>query len=83
MNRLPDTRSTAHRLTDEELDYYGEIFLRSGLREAGLDFETFLSDPEQYLRRCAARPDAEKNGRRSRRLLKFLRLRPAPRSSNG
>ena len=77
MNRLSDSRSTSHRLTDEELDYYGDLYVRSGLRNAGVEFETYLTDPEQYLRRCGQLPkDAGSDGRRNGRLMRLLRLRP-------
>jgi len=75
MNR---PRPTSRRLSDEELEYYGDLYVRAGLREAGVDFETFLTDPEQYLRRHGALPaGSDQDGRRNGRFLKFLRLRPA------
>ncbi len=39
----------ARRVSDEELEYYGELFLGRGIREAGVDFETFLSNPDYFL----------------------------------
>jgi len=81
MARLLDTRSTSRRLTDEELDYYGDLFLRSDLRDAGVEFETFLADPEQYLHRCGRPSDGSKDdGRRNGKLSRLLRLRSTPRS---
>ncbi len=67
----------APRLSDEELEYYGDLYIRCKIREAGVDFENFLSNPEYYLQKHArkfqANSDADGNGRR-RSLRKFLHL---------
>jgi len=48
MGRSQENRPL-QRLSDEELEYYGELYLRCGMREAGVEFEGFLSNPEYYL----------------------------------
>jgi hypothetical protein len=64
-------------VTDEELEYYGELYIRCEIREAGVDFENFLSRPEYYLYRYARTPwRPRSNGKHSRwggfrRLIKF------------
>lgn len=70
------------RLTDEELEYYGELYLQHGIAEI-VTFESFLLDPEPYLQRharslCGAayRP----RGGWWRSLLALLGLRPLARS---
>ena len=45
----PQEKRSARRVSDEELEYYGELFLGRGIREAGVDFETFLSNPDYFL----------------------------------
>jgi hypothetical protein len=49
----PKKEESAPRLSDEELEYYGELYLGCGIREAGVDFENFLINPEYYLRKYA------------------------------
>ncbi len=71
------------RLSDEELEYYGDLYVRCAIRQVGVDFETFLDNPEYYLQKHAkGHPaisgrdgDAERKG-----LLKYLRLRQVTRS---
>jgi hypothetical protein len=70
------------RLSDEELEFYGDLYVRCEIRSAGVDFETFLSNPEYYLRKHAKDHPAVAalyglGGRKG--LLKFLRLRHATR----
>ena len=65
------------RLSDEELEYYGNLYIRCGIRGAGVDFESFLGYPEYYLqkhaRECQPSDDADGNGRR-KSLREYLRL---------
>jgi hypothetical protein len=80
MGRLQGKRSSP-RLSDEELEYFGELYLSRGVREAGVAFEHFLADPEYYLAKYPerdARPDG--NGDRRKGLRQFFRLRPAART---
>ena len=71
------------RLSDEELEYYGDLYIRCTIRKAGVDFESFLGNPEYYLQKYAKghpalnRKDVDK-GRKG--LLRFLRLRQATRT---
>lgn len=48
MERLLDERSSA-RLTDEDLEHYGDLYVQSGLRAAGVPFEKYLENPEYFL----------------------------------
>lgn len=72
------------RLSDEELEYYGDLYIRCAIRDTGVDFETFLSNPEYYLQRHArGHPalggrdgDEERKGLRDR-----LRLHRATRAT--
>ncbi len=40
------------RLTDEELEYYGELYLHHRIGDI-VTFETFVLDPDNYLHRRA------------------------------
>jgi hypothetical protein len=83
MERRQSDRPPDH-LSDEELEYYGNLYVDYDIRQSGLDFESFLGNPEQYLRKYAqgrwrgGRDDLRK-GRRG--ILRFLRLWPATRTS--
>jgi len=65
------------RLSDEELEYYGDLYIGCAIREAGVDFENFLSNPEYYLQKHARRyqpsDGADGNGRR-KSVREYLRL---------
>ncbi len=76
MARAED-RGVARRISDEELEYYGELYLQQGLGEV-VDFETFLLDPERYLqhRRSEGARDSGRKG-----LLGLFRTRPVPGSN--
>ncbi|MGD0266669.1 MAG: hypothetical protein ABSD47_17195 [Candidatus Methylomirabilota bacterium] len=81
MERRQSERSFPH-LSDEELEFYGNLYVECQIREAGVDFESFLNNPEYYLRKYAqgrwravfGKPEGRKG------LLRFLRLRPATRT---
>jgi hypothetical protein len=81
MERHQDDRSP-DRLSDEELEYYGNLYIECQITESGLDFESFLGNPEHYLRKFSkgrwrgARDDDK--GRKG--LLRYLRLRLASRT---
>jgi hypothetical protein len=81
MERHQDNRSP-DRLSDEELEYYGDLYIECKIRESGLDFESFLSSPEHYLRKYAqglwrgGRDDEQ----RRKGLFRYLRLRAATRT---
>jgi hypothetical protein len=75
-------RSSA-RLSDEELEYYGDLFVGCAIRQAGVDFETFLNNPEYYLQKHAKGYPAlsGRDGDTGRKgLLRYLRLRQATRT---
>jgi hypothetical protein len=75
MTRTQDTLSSP-RLSDEELEYYGDLFVRCGIREAGVDFESFLTNPEYYLCKHAKGPWRLGRQRHERRgLLRYLWFR--------
>jgi hypothetical protein len=70
------------RLSDEELEYYGDLYTSRCIREASVDFENFLSNPEYYLAKYG-KGDGRGNGggaKRARGLLHFFRLWSAPRT---
>jgi hypothetical protein len=48
MARHQEKRSP-QRLSDEELEYFAELYLGHGIRNAGVDFETFLGNPDYFL----------------------------------
>ena len=52
MRHHPEARSVS-RVSDEELEYYGELYAAYDIRAGGIDFETFLANPEYYLAKCA------------------------------
>ncbi len=49
----PVNGCSSSRLSDEELDYYGDLYVRCRIREFGVDFESFLTNPEYYLLKYA------------------------------
>ena len=85
MARSQDKRSP-QRLSDEELEYYAELYLDHGIRDAGVDFETFLGNPDYFLLRHPRRDvrrDDRSNGDGRRGLWHFFRPRPTSRTSSG
>lgn len=81
----PQNSWSSPRLSDEELEYYGGLFVRCGIREAGVDFESFLNNPDYYLQKHAkghpAVGGADGDGGR-KGLRDYLRLRQASRTSS-
>jgi hypothetical protein len=81
MERQQSERSFPH-LSDEELEFYGNLYVECQIKEASVDFESFLNNPEYYLQKYAqgrwravfGKPEGRKG------LLRFLRLRPATRT---
>lgn len=83
MPRSQEKRSS-QRWSDEELEYYGEVYLSRGMREGGVEFEAFLSNTEYYLAKYPGRDgwrDGGGNGTPRRGLLRFLGTRPASHAS--
>ncbi len=77
MVRTHDGRSSP-RVSDEELEYYGDLYIQWAIREAGVDFEGFLNNPEYYLERHAR--GRWRTGKEERKGLRgYLRLRQATR----
>jgi hypothetical protein len=80
----PQGSRSSPRVSDEELEYYGDLYVRCDIRGKGVDFESFLNNPEYYLQKHArGHPalggrdgDEERKDLRSR-----LRLHRAPRTS--
>ena len=82
----PQDKRSSQLLSDEELDYFAELYLGHGLRNAGVDFETFLGNPDYYLVKYPKRDERRGsqnvgNGRRG--LRQFFRLRPVTRTPSG
>ena len=70
------------RLSDEELEYYGDLYIRWGIREAGVDFENFLNNPEYYLQKHAQgrwHADGGDGGDRRKGLRRYLGSWPVTR----
>lgn len=85
MPRPPNPRSLP-RLSDEELEYYGGLYIRCVIRNVGVDFETFLENPEYYLEKYAKGHPAisGRDGDGGRKGLRsYLRLRHATRTPSG
>lgn len=84
MERPQDKRSS-QRLSDEELEYFAELYLGHELRNAGVDFETFLGNPDYYLIKYPKRDErrgAQNNGNGRNGLRQLFRFRSASRSSD-
>jgi hypothetical protein len=85
MARSHEKRSS-HRVSDEELEYYGNLYVGSAIRDGGVDFETFLSNPEYYLAKYPRRGEPKEradDGRGRKGLRYFLRFRSASRTPSG
>jgi hypothetical protein len=78
MTRCEDGRQLS-RVTDEQLEFYGDLYLQHALSEV-IDFESFLLDPERYLPRDARSVRCRRGTGRWRSLLGLLRIRPLARS---
>lgn len=81
----PREKRSPQRLSDEELDYFAELYLGHGIRNAGVDFETFLGNPDYYLIKYPRRDErrgSQNDGNGRRGLRHFFRLRPASRNSD-
>jgi hypothetical protein len=73
------------RLSDEELEYYGDLYLTRGIREAGVDFASYLSNPEYYLAKYGnteRAADGKDVGDGREALRQLIRLRSASRTSS-
>jgi len=82
----PQDKRSSQLLSDEELDYFAELYLGHGLRNAGVDFETFLGNPDYYLVKYPKRDErrgAQNDGNGRRGLRQFFRLRPVTRTPSG
>ncbi len=44
------------RISDEQLEYYGDCFVQWKIRKLGVGFEGFLACPEYYLARVLPSP---------------------------
>lgn len=74
------------RLSDEELEYYADLYIGNGIRAAGVEFEAYLNNPEYYLHKYAPQRQAEggRDGAGWRKGLRsYLRLRTRPRTPTG
>jgi hypothetical protein len=79
----PQNPRSSLRPSDEELEYYGDLYVRCAIRGAGVDFEGFLNNPEYYLQKYAKGHPAI-SGRdgdvRRKGLRSYLRFRHATRT---
>jgi len=74
------------RLSDEELEYYADLYIHYAIRGAGVEFEGFLNNPEYYLRKHAPEyqaVDDQDGGGWGKSLRSYLRLRHRTRPSSG
>lgn len=81
----PQEKRSSQRLSDEELEYFAELYLGHGIRNAGVDFETFLGNPDYYLIKYPRRDErrgGQNDGNGRHGLRQLFRLRPASRSSD-
>ncbi len=73
------------RLSDEELEYYADLYIAHEIREAGVEFENYLNNPEYYLQKYA--PHQAAGGRDGagwrKGLRSYLGLRQTTRGSSG
>jgi hypothetical protein len=82
----PQEKRSSQRLSDEELEYFAELYLGHGIRNAGVDFETFLGNPDYYLVKYPKRDErrgGQNDGNGRNGLRQFFRLRPASRTPSG
>jgi hypothetical protein len=71
------------RLSDEELDYYADLYIQYAIRAVGIEFESFLDNPEYYLQKHAPKRQAAvgQDGRGwARGLRTYLKLRQRTRT---
>ena len=74
------------RLSDEELDYYADLYIQYAIREAGVEFEGFLDNPEYYLRKHAPEHQTvgdQDGGGWGKGLRSYLRIRHRTRTPSG
>ena len=79
----PQEHRPVSRLSDEELEYYGDLYLTRGVREAGVDFESYLGNPEYYLAKYGTGdgvPGGKDGGDGQAALRQMIRLRSASRT---
>jgi hypothetical protein len=82
----PQETGPGPRLSDEELEYYGDLYLTRGIREAGVDFESYVSNPEYYLAKYGTGegvPGGKDGGDGREALRQLIRLRSSSRASSG
>ena len=83
MDRPRDEWSSP-RFSDEELDHFGELYVRCLLREAGVPFARYLENPEYYLQKHARGLwRGEPTVKRPAGLARLFRLRPSIPSGEG
>jgi hypothetical protein len=81
----PQEHRPVSRLSDEELEYYGDLYLTRGVREAGVDFESYLGNPEYYLAKYGTGdgiPGGKDGSDGQGPLRQMIRLRSASRTSS-
>lgn len=81
----PKDKRLSQLLSDEELEYFAELYLGHGIRNAGVDFETFLGNPDYYLVKYPKRDErrgAQENGNGRHGLRRLFGLRSSSRTSS-
>ena len=81
----PKGSGLSARLTDEELEYYGNLYVQHEIRGAGVEFENYLSNPEYWLDRYTGRRwrgEASPGDGRRGGLAAYFRFRRVPRNGS-
>lgn len=81
----PQQKRPSERLSDEELEYFAELYLSRPIREAGVDFENFLGNPDYYLLKYPRKDrgrDSQNDGDDRKGFRQYFRLRSASRTSS-
>ncbi len=81
----PREQRYSQRLSDEELEYFAELYHGHGIRNAGVDFETFLGNPDYFLLKYPKRDErrgGRTNGNGRHGLRHFFGLRSGSGSSD-
>ena len=82
----PKNERSSPRMSDEELEYYADLYIQYAIREAGVEFEGFLNNPHYYLRKHAPEYQVvggQDGGGWGKGLRSYLRIRHRARTPSG